>query len=729
MSIIYRLEKGSPLTHAELDGNFQFLTGSINNILGTYATTSSNTFNGNQTIYGNLDVFGTASFSFTTSSITELSSSIFGINIESPVIRFGQYDVYDTGNNYTSSLMWDSLNKYWIYSDISGSSINSALLLTGPINTSSLGNEQQLTQFRVPRSNGTQSLVNSNIFTSGSITIITGSLQVTQTITGSLQGTSSWSNNSLTSVNSTQLGGLPSNSFVRLLTSQSISGIKTFNNGLIIGNIDGENIGSITFNELGGENIINIQNQNGNLNILNANDDVLLNIDQNGGGIEVLGTIIGNLNGNVNGNLVGSASYALTSSLSNTSLSSSYALSSLSSSYALSSLSSSYALNSLFLNNTSSNVFATTGSNTFKGEQILSGSIRISNMFNKEMVNISSSFTSSIDIIVTPTTQSNTSTLTLDILFGSFEINSDFIIGITGVSGSTETAIESYNVFDTFYSGVSGFSIQSTAPVIQLSPDVNLDYYKIWIYNSGSVGEGWYFTEGVSGDDLINGYTIFLSGDTDGFLSNDLLSQNFQMGDDPNSITNSVVYVSESLNEISSSIVNIDSDLIITGSLYLNDNGISSGLYINGKKQFNYISLYNTSSITPTQNVSGAFTYNNVNQSNGIELISGSKITFSNNGIYNITVLGQIFTQTGATIDLWLKKDGLNVPNSAIKIGPTSNNTHLVSSYNITENINSGSYIELMYQSNQSNTQFQFITASGNIPAAPSIHANVIQIA
>jgi hypothetical protein len=58
MPIIYRLTKGSPLTHEELDGNFQFLTGSVNAISGTYAKTGSNTFNGNQTIYGSLNISG-----------------------------------------------------------------------------------------------------------------------------------------------------------------------------------------------------------------------------------------------------------------------------------------------------------------------------------------------------------------------------------------------------------------------------------------------------------------------------------------------------------------------------------------------------------------------------------------------------------------------------------------------------------------------------------------------
>jgi hypothetical protein len=185
MPIVYRLTKGSPLTHAELDGNFQFLTGSINNISGAYATTGSNTFTGNQTIQGNLSVLGTVTS--LSSSVTTISSSNFGITVLTPVIRYGFYDVLNTGSFIaTSSLAWDSTNKHWIYRNVTGSVTSSAVLLTGPISTGGLGTEAYIPQFRVPISNGNQSLINSNIYSSGSISVVTGSLTVTQGITGSL---------------------------------------------------------------------------------------------------------------------------------------------------------------------------------------------------------------------------------------------------------------------------------------------------------------------------------------------------------------------------------------------------------------------------------------------------------------------------------------------------------------------------------------------------------------
>ena len=41
----------------------------------------------------------------------------------------------------------------------------------------------------------------------------------------------------------------------------------------------------------------------------------------------------------------------------------------------------------------------------------------------------------------------------------------------------------------------------------------------------------------------------------------------------------------------------------------------------------------------------------------------------------------------------------------------------------------SGSYVEIAYQTDQTNTQFQYAAASGNIPAIPSIMATITQVA
>lgn len=179
-----------------------------NSISSSYSSTSSyvNTLNQNVLITGSLTVlqgatiYGSSSFQYITSSQLAVSASYISVNVFEPLQRFGGLYVYDSGSsNATASLTWDSLNDRWIYSNASGALYSSGMLLSGPRNTGSLGDEASLTKWFIPRSDGGDHLNNTQIFSSGSTHIVTGSLTITGGLTGSLNGTSSWSNNSTTS--------------------------------------------------------------------------------------------------------------------------------------------------------------------------------------------------------------------------------------------------------------------------------------------------------------------------------------------------------------------------------------------------------------------------------------------------------------------------------------------------------------------------------------------------
>jgi hypothetical protein len=180
----------------------------LNSTSASFATTSItssyvNDLNQNVIVSGSLTVlngatiFGSSSFQYVTSSQLAVSASYISVNVFEPAQRFGGILVYDSGSsNATASLSWDSLNNHWVYQNASGSTYSGGMLMSGPRNTGSLGDEPSLTQYYIPRSDGGDHLDNTQIYSSGSIHIVTGSLTVTQGITGSLNGTSSWANNS-----------------------------------------------------------------------------------------------------------------------------------------------------------------------------------------------------------------------------------------------------------------------------------------------------------------------------------------------------------------------------------------------------------------------------------------------------------------------------------------------------------------------------------------------------
>ena len=130
---------------------------------------------GNLNITGNLNVLGTASFTSVTSSIVNVGASTITLNTDLPAVRFGGINVVDSGsfgNSSTGSLLWDSQNNRWIYSNPSGSTYDGGLLISGPRNTTGLGNEVGTTLNAIMKGQGGDHITSSAMFeVSGSVGI------------------------------------------------------------------------------------------------------------------------------------------------------------------------------------------------------------------------------------------------------------------------------------------------------------------------------------------------------------------------------------------------------------------------------------------------------------------------------------------------------------------------------------------------------------------------------
>ena len=138
--------------------------------------------------------------SFTSASIGYLktvtgSATIIGdeyiiLNADSPTKRFAGIKVYDSGSGLTGSFEWDSVDDNWIQVETGG---ESAGMLTGP--SGSKGSEVYPTANTLIKGTGNHTVVDTNITDDGSTvkinsnTQITGSLNVSAGITGSLLGT------------------------------------------------------------------------------------------------------------------------------------------------------------------------------------------------------------------------------------------------------------------------------------------------------------------------------------------------------------------------------------------------------------------------------------------------------------------------------------------------------------------------------------------------------------
>jgi hypothetical protein len=178
---------------------------------GKYATTGSNTLTGNQYlsstavpngfsnttaslytdgglqvtkdayfssslyIKGDLTVYGTQSVNYITSSQLNISDNIITVNTATPSVRFGGIGVIDSGSlgtGLTGSLLWDSQNNVWIYTNPSGGLYDGGMVLMGPPNYSSTGNEVGITANALAKGAGSHHMTSSGIFEiSGSVGI------------------------------------------------------------------------------------------------------------------------------------------------------------------------------------------------------------------------------------------------------------------------------------------------------------------------------------------------------------------------------------------------------------------------------------------------------------------------------------------------------------------------------------------------------------------------------
>jgi hypothetical protein len=158
---------------------------SIESKTGSYATTGSNIFQGNQTITGSLYisqdliVAGSSSIQNISSSILNIGDNIITVNALNPSVRFGGLAVIDSGSSpqVSGSMLFDSVNDQWIFIHQNQSSVTSSILLMGPQTFNNVGNEAFPTNNRLLKSVNAEHLGDSNVSDDGTtVTILSNAI-------------------------------------------------------------------------------------------------------------------------------------------------------------------------------------------------------------------------------------------------------------------------------------------------------------------------------------------------------------------------------------------------------------------------------------------------------------------------------------------------------------------------------------------------------------------------
>lgn len=176
---------------------------------------------------------------------------------------------------------------------------------------------------------------------------------------------------------------------------------------------------------------------------------------------------------------------------------------------------------------------------------------------------------------------------------------------------------------------------------------------------------------------------------------------------------------------------------ILTGSLTLSSGSalnINDGFYVNGNKQFNYGQFSSTTTQSGSADTAYSATFNTTDFAQGVSLVSQSRITVANTGIYNIQFSSQLHTTVNQAVDfsIWFAMTGSNIANSNtdFTIEKISGGGYQVAALNFLTQIASGSYIELKYS--KTTTEGQLLAlgtrSTPTRPATPSVILTVTQV-
>jgi hypothetical protein len=144
-----------------------------------------------------------------------------------------------------------------------------------------------------------------------------------------------------------------------------------------------------------------------------------------------------------------------------------------------------------------------------------------------------------------------------------------------------------------------------------------------------------------------------------------------------------------------------------------------------------YGAFYDLTTQTGSANVSQSVKLGNTQHANTISVVSGSRVTISNAGIYNLQFSTQLYRSSGgSTVHtyFWFRVNGIDVTNSNTALTTNNNNGYTVASWNYVDVYNAGDYVELMWMPDGSNVSLQYINAPAGLPSIPSVILTLTQV-
>lgn len=143
-----------------------------------------------------------------------------------------------------------------------------------------------------------------------------------------------------------------------------------------------------------------------------------------------------------------------------------------------------------------------------------------------------------------------------------------------------------------------------------------------------------------------------------------------------------------------------------------------------------YGSFYSTSDQTNAGATSeNIMTCSATDLSYGVSLVSSSRFTIANAGIYNIQFSAQFDKTDGGddSVEVWLKKNGSNVSNSSTILTLHSQDGKAVAAWNWFVQAGAGDYYQIAWHSADTAAYLNYI-AGGSNPTRPAVPSLIVTI-
>lgn len=125
-------------------------------------------------------------------------------------------------------------------------------------------------------------------------------------------------------------------------------------------------------------------------------------------------------------------------------------------------------------------------------------------------------------------------------------------------------------------------------------------------------------------------------------------------------------------------------------------------------------------------NTGTLITFSTSDITNGVTLVDSSKITVANAGTYNAQFSVQLANADSQDQDVWVwfKKNGTNVADSGGRVTVVSKHGsvdgHLIAIWNVFLTLAANDYLQLYWETTNTNCRIEHIAAANDHPAAPS---------